>query len=165
MELDLDLDERQEKLYRTSIFLGKLIIAGIVFRLFILFYPDTTSLQVSLADLTAETLRLTGIKASSTGIFVLTEKFTYEITRDCLGWKSVAALLGLTFATPKKTDLRFVVAGIAAIGIANIVRLLTTIYLDMSGIISFDIIHGILWRWGLTAVVLGIWVLWYRERL
>jgi len=168
MYLDIDLeemDEKQRKLAKTSVFLGKLLLAGLLFRAVLFLDPDSIFLQSRLADLISGILNLTGFNSSTEGIFVFSGSDIYEITRDCLGWKSMSAFAGLMFASASlRENYRFLILGLFAIAVANIIRIITTIYLGHFDILSFSIIHGTLWRWGLTAVVLLLWTYWLARK-
>lgn len=159
------MDRRQRKLLRTSVFLGKLLAAGAIFQLVLYLYPSTYGLQSVFAELVSGILKILGVGASSQGVFVLLESGSYRITQDCLGWKSMAAFLGLMFASSSPRDhLRFIAVGLGVLVLANFARVVSTVYLSHYRIISFSIIHGTLWKWGLTAVVLGLWVYWLGHR-
>lgn len=159
-----EMDEKQRKLYRTSVFLGKLLVAGAVFQALVFLYPSTYGIQSWFAGLVSGILEFLGVEASASGYFVLLESGTYRITQDCLGWKSIAAFTGLMFASSSmRNHYRFLLSGIAIILVANVVRVVSTVYLSHTGVLSFSIIHGTLWRWGLTAVVMVLWIYWFRE--
>jgi exosortase/archaeosortase family protein len=161
-----DMNDRQEKLFEGLKFFSKLLFAGLIFQAILYIYPDTTSLQAFLAQITAvlvDPLMKTSFTAS--GINVVTEGFRYVITQDCLGWKSMAAFTALIFASTEKyrKNLKYVLGGILVIFLANIARIVTTIYLSHTGIISFEIIHDTLWKWSLTGLVLVLWVIWFEK--
>lgn len=89
---------------------------------------------------------------------------TAEIVRDCVGWKSFMALAGLIFAV-RGVDMRKRLAGLAAgiplIFIGNVARLSSTfIITQREGAAVFDSLHGLLWKWGLVALVLVLWYIW-----
>lgn len=159
-----DLTERQEKLNKTLLFMIKLLAAGAVFHLILNIYPDTTSLQIALAQQVDAILSTIGLNLQQDGIYLISEQARYYITQDCLGWKSMAMFTGLVFAGSAKfrNHLKYVFGGIMLIYLANIVRVVSTIYLAEAGIISFGVIHGILWKWGLTALVLVMWLTWFN---
>lgn len=160
-----EMDDRQRKLFETSVFLAKLLFAGIIFRTILFLEPGTYTLQTWLSDITSSLLNAIGVSSSVDGVFVMLETGVYEITRDCLGWKSMAAFLGLMFASSSlRENRRFIFTGLLVIIASNIVRVTTTIYLTHIGFISFDIIHGTLWRWGLTAVVMLLWLQWLQDK-
>lgn len=153
-----EMNETQEKLFDTSIFLGKLLALGLVFRSFIFLYPSTAGLQNSLAKILSSLLNFTGFSSTVQGTLILTADATYRITQDCLGWKSIAAFSGLTLASSRiREKWRFLAAGIFLLVLLNIVRVFTTIHLASIDFISYDIIHGTLWKWGLTVAVLALW--------
>ncbi|MFB6241832.1 MAG: exosortase/archaeosortase family protein [Candidatus Nanosalina sp.] len=155
--------ERQERLFDTNIFLAKMLAAGAVFHLILYIYPNTVPLQALFSDLIAGTMNLFGYSFYSPEVFLLgAGGAAYEITQDCLGWKSMMAFTALMYASPGRTrnNLRFLGAGLALIFLANIVRVVTTVHLAELGVISFGVIHGFLWKWGLTAIVLIAWGYW-----
>lgn len=158
--------ERQRKLLQSLIFLLKLVAVGLVFRGVLWVYPDTTGLQSAFADLIGLILS-PFMTVDVNGLYILTLKNSYIIVQDCLGWKSMAVFTGLFLAstTRFKEQAKYLAYGIVAIGIANIVRVASTIYLSEIGLISFEVIHTFLWRWGLTFIVFIIWLYWYTQIL
>jgi len=161
-----ELNERQQKLFEGLKFLSKLLFAGLIFQAILFIYPDTTSAQALLAQLIAFLVDPL-MKASFTvsGINVVTDGVHYIITQDCLGWKSMAAFTALVFASTEKyrKNLKYVFGGLVLIFLANIVRIVTTIYLSHTGVISFEIIHDTLWKWSLTAIVFVLWMVWFEK--
>lgn len=161
-----ELDERQEKLFETLIFFSKLLLAGLFFQAMLYIYPDTSGAQAFLAQIVAFIVDpLMKASFTASGIDVVTDGVTYVITQDCLGWKSMAAFTALIFASTKKyrKNVKYVVGGLILIFLANIVRIVTTIYLSHTGIISFEIIHDTLWKWSLTGLVLVMWLAWFEK--
>lgn len=159
-----ELTERQEKLNKTFLFMIKLLAAGAVFHLILNIYPDTYSLQTALAKQVKAITGVIGLDLQQQGIYLISDSARYYITQDCLGWKSMAMFTGLVFAGSARfrNHLKYVFGGIILIYVANIVRVVSTLYLAEHGIISFGIIHGVLWKWGLTALVLVMWVSWFK---
>lgn len=161
-----NLDEHHRKLFETSVFLFKMLIAGFFFHLILAIYPDTASLQAALAEITQRILNLTGVTLERQGIKLIDSKVTYVVTQDCLGWKSIAAFSALIFssATKYRKHIKSLLLGISAIVVLNIVRVSTTVYLSHIGLISFEIIHSLFWKWGLTFAVIILWFTWlYRK--
>lgn len=160
------MNQRQEKLFEGLKFLSKLVFAGIIFQAILFIYPDTTGAQAFLAQLTAflvDPLMKASFTASD--INVVTDGVHYIITQDCLGWKSMAAYTALVFASTEKyrKNLKYVFGGLVLIFIANIIRIVTTIYLSHAGIIPYEIIHDTLWKWSLTGIVFVLWVIWFEK--
>ncbi len=158
-------DSRQKKLYKTFLFTVKFLIAGLVFQLILFIDPSTYQIQAAFTSLIAFLLSTAGLELTYTGIRIFTSEATYVIVQDCLGWKSMAAFIALIYASASRTleHLNYILLGLAILFAANIVRVLTTVYLSEIGLISFDIIHGTLWRWSLTVVVLALWVYWFKN--
>lgn len=157
-----ELSEKQERLLETNIFLGKMLFVGAIFHLILFIYPDTTPLQSAYADMIAGLMNQFGYSFTSSGVYVLPG---YEITQDCLGWKSMMAFTALIYASSEKVSehVKYILAGIGVLAVANVVRIVTTIHLSDIGLISFEVIHGVLWKWSLTALVLVAWVYWFRN--
>ncbi|MFQ3308112.1 MAG: exosortase/archaeosortase family protein [Candidatus Nanohaloarchaea archaeon] len=158
--------ERQHKLYHTMLFLFKLLAVGLVFQMVLVIYPDTTGIQEWFASLMGLILS-PFIPIDVNGIYIHTLNSSYMIVQDCLGWKSMAIFTGLFLASTRKyiQQARYLLLGIVAIFVANIIRVASTIYLSEIGLISFDLIHTFLWRWGLTVIVFLIWLYWYAKIL
>ena len=160
------MSEQQKKLYKTSIFLTKLLVIGFLFRILIWVLPSTLGLQADYAGFLTSIINIFGVEAFNRGIDIYINDSIYRIIQDCLGWKSMVMYIGLTMASAGDKDyrkiLKYLLAGLFVIQIGNVIRILTTIYLAESGLISFEIIHGIFWTWGLAALVLVIWI--YQER-
>jgi exosortase/archaeosortase family protein len=159
-----EFNERQEKLFELVKFFSRLLLVGLFFRLILWIYPDTSGFQAFTAEIITFIMNLIGYNFSVEGFRILTSGVDYIITQDCTGWKSGMALIGLVYASTGKLmkHCRFLALGLLGIFVANLIRVVTTIMLADAGIISFDIVHGFLWRWGLTAVVFAIWAFWYR---
>lgn len=154
-----DLNQEQRKLLEAAGFLGRFLFAGLVFQLILFWRPDTVFIQRYLAELTAGMLQLAGREAYVSGISVYSSGTQFIVNQDCLGWKSMAAFLGLGFAS-KRTAVKYAAAGLAVIAGINIFRVFSTVYL--STYISFDLLHAVLWQGGMTASVLLLWIIWTK---
>lgn len=88
------------------------------------------------------------------------------IVWDCVGWKSVLALLALVWAVPgvsnkKRAGVLWLVPILLAL---NILRLATTILAGyLWGEWAFDLVHLTLWRYGLTIILFLLWVGWMKK--
>ncbi len=161
-----NLDERQRKLFETTVFMGKMLIAGAFFHLMLLIYPNTTGLQAVLAEITQRILEIFGIDLERQGINLIDYNVTYVVTQDCLGWKSMSAFAALIFSSTNqyRKYVKPLIVGLTAIAIVNIIRIVTTIYFSHIGLISFEIVHSFLWKWGLTFFVIAIWMIWFYQK-
>lgn len=166
-------DELGEKLennprYRETLsFIGKMFLAGLFFRLILFLNPDTETFQIWITGITGQFLNMLGYSFEQQGFLLIGESTNYLITRDCLGWKSMAAFVALIFASADdlRKEAKILLTGIIGLAAANILRIVSTVILSEVGIISFDIVHTFLWRWGMTLLVLSIWYLWLTDRL
>lgn len=160
-----ELNEQQRKLRDMTVFFAKLIGAGLVFQAVLFIYPNTIALQTWYAGLVNGILSITGMNFQAVGASLASENAIYVITQDCLGWKSMAVFTGLVFASTSRYryHAKYIFLGLAGIAVANLVRVVSTVYLAEIGLISFGVIHGVLWRWGLTALVLLMWLVWFRR--
>ncbi|MFB6209849.1 MAG: exosortase/archaeosortase family protein [Candidatus Nanohaloarchaea archaeon] len=150
--------EKQPRNVKMAKFVGKLLAMGILFHLILFLDPETTFPQEILADMSSWFLNLLGYSFETRGVTVFGLEGAYIITRDCLGWKSVAVFSALVIATPEiKRKTRKLFFGTLMILVANFVRVTSTVILAEEKIISFDLIHTLLWRWGMTFLVLAIW--------
>lgn len=158
---NLELDN--EALKQANIFLGKMIVLGAIFHLIIYINPDTTSIQEFYAALITYTFQLFGFSFVHNTVYIETGTVTFEIIKDCLGWKSMALFTALVLSSTKQyvKNLRYIFLGVLGIAVANYVRVVSTVYLTYLEIISFDIVHDFLWQWGLSSVVLGLWGYWF----
>ena len=129
-------------------------------------------LQDFLAAMTSQVLQLQKIPAVSSGSFVTIFDTSgvlrnIQISFDSTGWKSVYALVALIIATPlpsMRRKLRFLAVGVPAIFVLNFLRIWSTIwYSYVYGWENFDVIHTLLWREGLIALVLLFWFFWLRD--
>lgn len=162
---EFELTEQQQKLHDMVVFFAKLIGAGLVFQTILIAYPNTMTIQAGFAQIVAGILSVTGMNFQATGISIASGDVAYIITQDCLGWKSMAVFTGLVFASTSRYryHARYIAIGLGVIAVANLVRVVSTVYLAEIGVISFGVIHGILWRWGLTVLVLFMWLVWFRK--
>lgn len=86
------------------------------------------------------------------------------IDRACTGYRSFFALMGLVLAVPaikRKKRIKGILMALAVVYLANIIRLVTTFYL--SDIFGFDLVHGLMWREGMIAVVFISWIFWLKN--
>lgn len=158
-----EMNERQLKLYQILTFFTKLLAVGLVFQTILYIYPDTRGLQALMAQLISVVVNpLMADPFVPSGIDIITEGEIYVISQDCLGWKSIAAYIALIFASSKKflDHKKALVVGVLLIFIANIVRIVTTIFLAHGGIVPFSVIHDVLWKWSLTGIVFVLWIIW-----
>lgn len=157
-----EMNERQQKLFEANIFLGKMLAIGAVFHLILWIYPDTSGIQARYAEYITILMNAMGYSFRAESVYILPG---YEITQDCLGWKSIMAYVALVVSSAEKLkdNVKYILAGIGVIMVANVIRIITTIHLSEIGLISFEVIHGFLWKWSLTGIVLVSWMYWFTR--
>lgn len=128
-------------------------------------------LQQLISDQVVGLLNLGGIWATSSSNLVIFNTRTGSllkvvIVRECVGWMSFLAFIGLVFATPninKKYRLFGLLIGLPVIWFVNLIRLFTTFYITyLYGLGSFEVVHTFLWRVSLILFIFILWVLWFR---
>lgn len=162
------LERLDESRYRETLrFLAKMLLAGLVFRAVLFLDPSTEIFQIWLAEISRTVLNLFNYGFERHGFLLVGEGTNYLITRDCLGWKSMAAFVALVFSSTDemRREIKTILLGLLGLAIANTVRIVTTVILSEAGVISFEVVHTFLWRWSMTFIVLGIWYLWLDNGL
>jgi len=163
---DIEFNDRQEKLVVLMLFLGKLIVLGLILRLIIQYSPDTSMIQEFYAIMMGIILTLV-FELEIEGINIIIGDSIYAIVQDCLGWKSMYLLTSLYIATPNKysENFKLLLSGLVILQLSNIVRVISTVVLTEMGVISFEVIHSFLWQWVLSFIVFGLWYYWYVKIL
>jgi exosortase/archaeosortase family protein len=127
--------------------------------------------QTFLAHAVQKTLIALGTQASVEGFSITVAsglKFMIvEINMDCTGWKSLYALTALTIATPffnAKNKTKFLIIALPILFIINFLRIAMTIEIGvLFGLERMMVVHTLLWREGLIAIVIIMWYLWMRK--
>lgn len=161
-----------KRLFSILIFLIKFGLLAIPMYIAIYFDMQLVPLQRFLADSVYAVLKYFGYEVVRDGlVLTLTSGFvitSIEMTVDCVGWKSMYALVALALATPLPNDLRklkFIIIGVAAVFVINFLRILTTILSFYHfGLHALDIVHTLLWREGLIIAIVLIWMMWLKSR-
>lgn len=163
--------EKQKKLWQILIFLVRFALLAIPLHVLIWLNINALPLQEATAAAVGHVLSWLNVSFAREGIFLYVSTSTglmqIEIIKDCLGWKSILALLGLIFAVRRitlKSRLIGLAIGVPIIIIGNIIRLATTFWLTaVKGVEFFEIVHSFLWQWGLIFLVLAVWIVWLSK--
>jgi len=128
------------------------------------FYP----LQIAFTDFMASILKSMGYQVSKSEFFLFLGESQYpiDISRDCLGWKSMYSLFALVFATHGliKDKLKFLVVWIPVLFIVNIFRVLITMLVGLNyGFQYLEFIHTFLWQGAMIIALLLVWCIWLRK--
>lgn len=149
-----------QTLKKANIFFAKILVLGLVFNGLNTYLPSFEMFQSLHAEIIASLLP---VSAHGQGVFIVTDTVSYAITRDCLGWKSMFAFGSMAASSAEYSErgYRYIIAGIAAIAGLNAFRIAATVTLAQLGV-PFDLLHDLLWRWGMTGAVFILWLPWIK---
>ncbi|MGB4061797.1 MAG: exosortase H [Burkholderiaceae bacterium] len=91
--------------------------------------------------------------------------FGVSIEAGCNGVEAAIILIGgmLAFPAPWRFKLVGLAVGIAAVQVANLLRVISLYYLNMWNKEAFDFAHLYLWQALIMLDVLVVWLLWMRS--
>jgi len=129
------------------------------------FYP----LQIAFTNFLAAVLKLLNYQVSTSDFFMFLgeSKYPIDISRDCIGWKSMYSLFALVFATPGKTKnkLKFLYVWIPVLFVVNIFRVLITLLIGLNfGLQYLEVIHTFFWQEVMIIALILVWYLWLKKR-
>ena len=164
--------ERENKLDKK---LSDLLAFFVKFNLFLIplylisyYRIDLSSFEYTIASAVSGLLRATGVNALQFNNFISVAipggSFGGFIMWDCTGWKSTLVFLALVLSTPADWIKRLTsLAYIPIIILFNILRIWFVFsYVHIFGIANYELIHQTLWSYGMIAVVLALWVAWWK---
>ena len=162
------LSKQQEQYWEVLIFLMRLLLLSIPLYIILSVPGLLYSLQLWTANFTTLLLQTLGFPATQDGVWITINyadnPFTFIISEDCTGWKSIMFLFALLFAIKKavlKSRLAGLLAGAVTLLVANMLRILAVVYAERLWGQDFAmILHDWLFRYGLVLLVLGLWVFW-----
>lgn len=156
------LNGTQRRLFEVFIFLALFTVFSAPLYLLIESGWEAHTLRAWTAGVSSIVLELIGISNVHSGTRIVAESFVVDVSRDSTGWKSVLAFTALVLAS--RRSLRYTAAGILIGGVvlvgANLLRITSMMYLVAVSTIPYELLHTVLWRWGLTFTVLGAWFIW-----
>lgn len=158
------LSKGQKKLFETFIFLIKLIVLSIPLYVLLFFSEVLMPLQNLVAYNVHFILKSVWAEVVMDGVLIKSGWFTFFISEDCTGWKSMLFLFALIFAVPRvqvKKRLMGLAAGIPAIYAGNLFRIVLVVFIWQAfGYETAMIMHDYFWQIGLVSLVLVVWILW-----
>lgn len=164
----MKLNKGQKRLWKTLVFLLKLIALSIPLYIIIM-YADLTLMQNAVAWHANAILNFMGFNSVQDGTFVSTiigdHEFGYFISEDCTAWKSMLFASALVIATPAITWRRRgygILFALPVIWMGNQARVIAVVLTEnIYGLGFAMLLHDYLWRVGLIALVLFTWLFWY----
>ncbi len=164
--MGLDLTPSQSRQWKLLQFLARLAALSVPIYIIIAFAVDLSALQLAVAGNSAWLLGIMGSQVTQEGALVSAGDFSFIITQDCTGWKSMLLLFGLVFAVPGvawRKRLLGLVIGLPVIWAGNLLRIMSAVYAQAAwGMEAAQVLHDVWWQLGLTAIVLGTWLLWMK---
>lgn len=162
------LSEKQEQYWDILMFLLRLILLSLPLYVVMSFPGILYFAQIITANITVLYLEFLGLPVSQEIVQItiayVQNPFTFIINEDCTGWKSVMFLFALIFAVkgPKTRSRIFgFLIGSGIILLANLARIIAVIYMERVYGADFAIfLHDWMFRYGLAALVLGLWAFW-----
>jgi exosortase/archaeosortase family protein len=170
----------RKKLLNIELFLLKMIILAIPLFAISEFGMPLLSMilwpvQNFLAWAAYSLLSAAGFHVAWNGVYVVmlsgAELFTIEISADCTAWKSLYALAALVVATPISNSnlagkAKFLAVWLPVVFVVNFARIASTMAIGLLfGFRYLEVVHTVLWREGLIALIIIIWYLWFRGKI
>jgi len=148
---------------RILMFFVTLIILAIPFYLLINLEPHFVFLQEITAINTQMFMEIIGLEIVRDSYFIFMMNKGLEVAPACIGWRSIAVFLAIVVATPLKKKDYWLAFGLVPILYGfNIFRLSTSLITLVLAPNLFDVVHGFLWKYGMTLLVLGLWWYWLK---
>lgn len=158
--------QKKEVLKEVIWFLIKFNLLLIPFYAIIYFDVNFYSIQSLFAGFIASFLRLFGYYFEVSGFFIYTKGMNIDISRDCIGWKSIYSVVALVLASPGKLKkkLSFLIFWVPVLFFINIFRVVGIILVGLRfGVNYLELLHKFFWQEVMVFVIIGIWYLWLRK--
>jgi len=161
------LNPTQQRMWKVFVFLIRLLILSIPLYAILSFSGLLLPLQYAVTGNTFWLLSSAGYAVSQDGTALTIsggQPFTFFITEDCTGWKSMLLFSALVFAVSgiamKKRATALIIA-LPLIWAGNIARILIIVGIQQAyGTGAAMFFHGVLWQAGLITLVMGLWLAW-----
>jgi exosortase/archaeosortase family protein len=162
-----DMTPTNKRLWSTFQFLARFAVLALPLYLILELGISLYVLQLAVADHMYWLFTAWGFPIMQDGIlFTLAgdSPFSFVISQDCIGWKSMLLLFALIVAVPKISNKRRalgLVIGIPLIWIGNLSRIFGIVWAQQTwGTETALFLHDILWQLGLSLLVIVIWSVW-----
>jgi len=164
----LKLKKRNETAFKLLKFFVKLNIFAIPLYVILLLNIQFYSVQLFTASAVNWLLQATGFAAMQNGIMITIPiangTWLAVIDQDCIAWKSMLAFFALVFATDFPMKKKYVaLALLPVIYVINLLRIwFMFFYVSVFDLAYYEIIHAVVWSWGLLLITLALWLLWIK---
>ena len=124
--------------------------------------PLLVGLQTATAAAAATLMNATGVAATRTDLAIGLPGRELFIGPDCTGLTIAALLSAMVLAYPVKLSSKAVgiAAGVGAILLANLVRLVAIAHMYGASDEIFNLAHDFLFQVGMVAVAIAVWTAW-----
>jgi len=166
------LNRENKQLYKTMIFLWRLMLLSIPLYVVLTFAIDLGFLQNIVATQSFWMLSFTGLTVAQDGPSLTVglddeyqQPFYFIISEDSTGWKSLLFFTALVIAVPEIHNRKRIIGLclLPAVWIGNLFRIWIIVMIERSyGFEAAMIAHDYLWRVGLIVLVVGLWLLWLK---
>ncbi len=163
------MDKRAQKkkvIKEVILFLVKFNLLLIPFYAVVYFDVDFYPVQICFANFIGSMLRIFGYNVEIDGIFIYVKDLVIDISRDCVGWKSIYSVAALVLASPGmlKKKLKFLVVWTPLLFVINILRVLGVILIGLKfGTKYLELLHKFVWQEIMVVVIIGVWCIWLRK--
>ncbi|MFH0961371.1 MAG: archaeosortase/exosortase family protein [archaeon] len=135
--------------------------------LYLLIYlkADFRFAQETVAGQVAAVSRLLGNPAVAEGYLVKSSNVILEVIEACVAWKDVFAFIALVIAVPNRSakEKAFgIIVGSLVMYLANLARLVTVLFVAVRIPAFTEVVHSVLWKFGMISLILLVWLSWMR---
>jgi exosortase H (IPTLxxWG-CTERM-specific) len=109
-------------------------------------------------------LQLIGTEAKASGTLIVSPQFAADIKAGCTGIEPVIILVAaiLAFPSPWRSKIYGVLLGIIALQAANVIRIVSLVYLGVNHPQYFSDAHTFIWQIVIIALSLFLWMVWAK---
>ncbi|MBU0530599.1 MAG: exosortase/archaeosortase family protein [Candidatus Aenigmatarchaeota archaeon] len=164
--------QRNKQLHKTMIFFWRLVLLSIPLYIVLTLAINLGFMQNIVATQSLWMFSLTGFTVAQDGPALTVgleneaqQPFSFAISEDSTGWKSMLFMFALIFAVPdvhnKKRLLGLLFIPVVWAG--NLLRIWAIVMIERSyGFQAAMVAHDYLWRIGLLVLVIGLWLIWLK---
>ena len=163
------MNRSDKRLFNVFKFLVKFNLFAIPLYIILVLGWHFAELQQLTANITYGILNWAGASPSIDGylISIPIKNGTWAalINWDCTGWKSILAFFALVMATdlPMRRKMYGLLL-VPLIYVINIFRIFFMFfYVRTFDLAHYEIVHAIVWSWGLILVILVLWIFWLKH--
>jgi len=115
--------------------------------------------------ISASVLRVLGEPTQASGTLLTSPAFAVDVKNGCNGVEAMLLLVAAMLAFPATARQRFVglAAGVAAVQIANLARVVSLFWLGVHHRDVFELFHAAIWQTALILLSVVLFVLWSRR--